>query len=204
LRELANIRQLYKPIQPTVKQSARHVSYVEFLPDLRLQNYIYCYWQLQTSQALNEPFHYRVVADGCIDIFFELTDPADSYVMGFCKRYTEFPLENEFNYVGIRFLPTMFPQLFRVNAGEREAEISFLLPEHPSQQPLFHKPFTGQGMFLTIEVDNVDKLYKDLKKKGAEIKIELRDEPWGDRHFAIVDPNGIGIDLVTYAPAEQK
>lgn len=86
----------------------------------------------------------------------------------------------------------------------REAEISFLLPEHPSQQPLFHKPFTGQGMFLTIEVDNVDKLYKDLKKKGAEIKIELRDEPWGDRHFAIVDPNGIGIDLVTYAPAEQK
>jgi uncharacterized glyoxalase superfamily protein PhnB len=29
--------------------------------------------------------------------------------------------------------------------------------------------------------------------------IELGDEPWGDRHFAIVDPNGIGIDLVKYS-----
>lgn len=86
----------------------------------------------------------------------------------------------------------------------REAEISFLLPEHPSQQPLFHQPFTGQGMFLTIEVEDVDKLYNDLKKKGADIKIDLRDEPWGDRHFAIADPNGIGIDLVKYAPAQEK
>ncbi|MCF0048932.1 helix-turn-helix domain-containing protein [Dyadobacter sp. LJ53] len=118
MREFAEIRKLYSPIQPTVKQSAKHVNYVEFLPDLRLQNYIYCYWQLQTSQTLDEPFHYRVVADGCIDMFFELTDPADSYVMGFCKKYTEFPLENTFNYIGVRFLPTMFPQMFRVNAAE--------------------------------------------------------------------------------------
>ncbi|WP_240348136.1 VOC family protein [Longitalea arenae] len=80
----------------------------------------------------------------------------------------------------------------------KEAEISFLLPDHPSQQPLFHKPFQGQGMYLTIEVDDVDKLYAALKKKGAVIKIELRDEPWGDRHFAIEDPNGIGIDIVKY------
>ncbi|MCF0048931.1 VOC family protein [Dyadobacter sp. LJ53] len=86
----------------------------------------------------------------------------------------------------------------------RGAEISFLLPEHPSQQPLFQKPFKGQGMFLTIEVEDVDKLYKELKKKGTSIEIELRDEPWGDRHFAIVDPNGIGIDLVTYAPVERE
>lgn len=34
------IRQLYKPIQPTVKQSADHVKYSEFLPDVKLQNYI--------------------------------------------------------------------------------------------------------------------------------------------------------------------
>jgi len=82
----------------------------------------------------------------------------------------------------------------------REAELSFLLPDHPSQQPLFHKAFTGQGMYLTLEVDDVDKLYAELKQQGVVIKIELRDEPWGDRHFAIEDPNGIGIDIVTYAP----
>lgn len=81
-----------------------------------------------------------------------------------------------------------------------EAEISFLLPNHPSQQPLFHKPFQGQGMYLTIEVDDVDKLYNDIKNSGIKIEIELRDEPWGDRHFAIQDPNGIAIDIVKYSP----
>ena len=81
-----------------------------------------------------------------------------------------------------------------------EAEISFLLPDHPSQQPFFHKAFTGQGVYLTIEVDEVDSLYEKLKNKGVPIKIELRDEPWGDRHFAIEDPNGIGIDIVKYSP----
>ncbi len=81
-----------------------------------------------------------------------------------------------------------------------EAEISFLLPDHPSQQPLFHPAFQGQGMYLTLEVDDVDTLYQQLKKKDIVIKIDLRDEPWGDRHFAIQDPNGIGIDIVKYSP----
>jgi catechol 2,3-dioxygenase-like lactoylglutathione lyase family enzyme len=84
------------------------------------------------------------------------------------------------------------------------SEISFLLPDHPSQQPLFHKAFQGQGMYLTIEVEDVDKLYKELKKKGVRIEIDLRDEPWGDRHFAISDPNGIGIDLVRYSPQQSN
>jgi len=87
-----------------------------------------------------------------------------------------------------------------LHTPDKSAELSFLLPNHPSQQPLFHLPFQGQGMYLTIEVDDVDALYARIKQKGVEIKIELRNEPWGDRHFAIQDPNGIGIDLVTYAP----
>jgi catechol 2,3-dioxygenase-like lactoylglutathione lyase family enzyme len=89
-----------------------------------------------------------------------------------------------------------------LHTADKSAEISFLLPRHPSQQALFQQPFTGQGMYLTIEVDNVDKLYADIKKKGIEIKIEVRNEPWGDRHFAIQDPNGIGIDIVTYSPRQ--
>ena len=87
-----------------------------------------------------------------------------------------------------------------LHTPDKQSEISFLLPDHPSQQPLFHKAFQGQGMYLTIEVDDVDKLYKELKKKGVSISIDIRDEPWGDRHFAAVDPNGIGIDFVKYSP----
>lgn len=87
-----------------------------------------------------------------------------------------------------------------MHTPSKSSEISFLLPNHPSQQALFQKPFKGEGMYLTIEVDDVDSLYQALKKKGVEIKIEIRNEPWGDRHFAIQDPNGIGIDLVKYSP----
>lgn len=90
-----------------------------------------------------------------------------------------------------------------MHTPDQQSEISFLLPNHPSQQPLFQKPFQGEGMYITLEVDDVDKIYRDLQKKGVEIVIEIRDEPWGDRHFAIRDPNGIGIDIVRYqAPGE--
>lgn len=87
-----------------------------------------------------------------------------------------------------------------LHTPDKSAELSFLLPGHPSQQPLFHKAFKGEGVYLTIEVEAVDKLYAEIKKKGIPIAIELRDEPWGDRHFAIVDPNGVGIDIVRYQP----
>ncbi|MDF2454967.1 MAG: Lactoylglutathione lyase-like protein [Cytophagaceae bacterium] len=84
-----------------------------------------------------------------------------------------------------------------------ESEISFLLPKHPSQQALFQAPFQNQGVYLTIEVDDVDSIYLQLKKQGVEIKIDIRNESWGDRHFAIQDPNGIGIDFVNYTPQEK-
>lgn len=89
-----------------------------------------------------------------------------------------------------------------MHTPDREAEISFLMPNHPTQQPIFQEPFQGQGVYLTIEVDDVDALYQKMKQKEVPIAIELRDEHWGDRHFVIVDPNGIGIDLVKYEAPE--
>lgn len=85
-----------------------------------------------------------------------------------------------------------------LHTPNNSAEISFLQPNHPSQKPIFQSAFRGKGVYLTIEVENVDEVYKELKDKGVQIEIEIRDESWGDRHFAIKDPNGIGIDIVTY------
>lgn len=77
-------------------------------------------------------------------------------------------------------------------------QISFLLPNHPTQQRVFQVPFGGSGVYLTIEVEDVDAEYKRIQSLGVPIEIELRNEEWGDRHFAVKDPNGIGIDIVTY------
>ncbi len=85
-----------------------------------------------------------------------------------------------------------------IHTPNRQANLGFLKPNHPTQQPIFQEPFNGKGVFLTIEVENVDDVYREIKSKEVDIQIDIRDEPWGDRHFAILDPNGIGIDLVTY------
>ncbi len=90
-----------------------------------------------------------------------------------------------------------------LHTPNHQAEISFLQPHHPTQKPIFQVPFEGKGVYLTIEVEDVDAIYKELRRKGAKIEIELRDEVWGDRHFSIVDPNGIGIDIVTYSAPDK-
>ena len=88
----------------------------------------------------------------------KLTETKDFYVknLGFGITF-----ENEFYLL--------------LHTPKKEAEISFLLPNHPSQQPLFQKAFEGNGMYLTIEVDDVDKMYNEMKKKNIEIKIDIRD-----------------------------
>ncbi|WP_271767070.1 VOC family protein [Aquimarina algiphila] len=90
-----------------------------------------------------------------------------------------------------------------LHTPDHSAEISFLQPNHPSQKSIFQSAFNGKGVYLTIEVEKVDDVYKELKDKGVQMEIEIRDEPWGDRHFAIVDPNGIGIDIVTYTKPKE-
>lgn len=90
-----------------------------------------------------------------------------------------------------------------MHTPNHQAQLSFLKPNHPTQQPIFQAPFTNQGVYLTIEVENVDEVYERLKKQGVKMEIDIRNEPWGDRHFAIVDPNGIGIDIVTYTKPEE-
>ncbi|UUC44269.1 AraC family transcriptional regulator [Flavobacterium cerinum] len=127
-----NIKRLYQPVQPIIRPAFGHVKYQEFKPDIRLSQYIYCYWELKTEQQLEAEFHYRVVADGCMDIYFELNNPIESYVIGFSKNYTEFPLDTTFHYIGIRFYPAMFPLLFHINASEltdRYELLELILPE---------------------------------------------------------------------------
>ena len=75
---------------------------------------------------------YRVVSDGCIDIFFNNKQPTENFVMGFCQKYTQFAIGKEFDYVGIRFLPSAFPQLFGTNAkslSNQSQELNKILPD---------------------------------------------------------------------------
>jgi AraC-like DNA-binding protein len=132
MKALSIIKERFMPSQPAVKAGMEGVRYYELMPDVRLTHYVFCYWQLTTAAPLQEAFFYRVVADGCMDIFFEADAPYDNYVMGFSTAYTEFPLGSRFNYVGIRFLPTALPLLFNIDAAEltdKVAPLPLLLPD---------------------------------------------------------------------------
>ena len=75
------------------------------------------------------------------------------------------------------------------------AGIAFMSPDHPSQPPGPEK-FNGQGLFLTLQVPDAAAAFKRLKDAGTAIAYPLRDEPWGQRRFGLVDPAGLWVDIV--------
>ncbi|MDF2454969.1 MAG: AraC family transcriptional regulator [Cytophagaceae bacterium] len=127
-----DIRKYFTPIQPNASERAENFIYQELSPALKLQKYIYCYWQFKTTEPLAEELHHIIVADGCIDIFFEMQNPQDNFVMGFCEKATDFLLSSSFNYVGVRFLPTMFSQIFNVSSKELANRFEHLANVVPS------------------------------------------------------------------------
>ncbi len=132
VKEFQTIKNYYKPIQPTVKSENGKIIYQEFKPAKEIENFVHCFWQLKTKKTLNKKFIYKVVSDGCIDIFFDHNQPSQNFIMGFCNKYTEFSIGKTFDYIGIRFLPCAFPILFGIDAkilSNQSQELKYILPD---------------------------------------------------------------------------
>ncbi|WP_420960246.1 VOC family protein [Brucella sp. IR073] len=56
------------------------------------------------------------------------------------------------------------------------------------------------GLLLNFEVEDVDAVYERLKAAGLPIRLDLRDEDFGQRHFITTDPNGVLIDIIKPIP----
>ena len=133
MNELKFIREYYKPIQPAVSVKDYGINYQETQPNKEIENFVYCFWQLKTQTKLAQDYVYRVVSDGCVDIFFNHKRPAENFVMGFCRKFVQFPIGKEFDYIGIRFLPSAFPHLFGVDAktlSNQSHELNKILPDY--------------------------------------------------------------------------
>jgi len=48
----------------------------------------------------------------------------------------------------------------------------------------------GRGMYIYINVDDVDAKYSELSEKGFRPYSEPKDWPWGNREFILKDPDG--------------
>lgn len=84
--------------------------------------------------------------------------------------------------------------------GGKPIELAFMKPDQSSQPAPLHPAFNGSGVILTLEVEEVDSLYEKILDAGCETVVELRDEPWGQRHFLIRDPAGNLLDVVRQIP----
>ncbi|MEN7551106.1 helix-turn-helix domain-containing protein [Rapidithrix thailandica] len=156
---------LFTPVQPAVSQHGGKAVYSEIFPDVKLQAFIYCYWQLKSNEPLDKPFSYRVVADGCIDLLFELHHPENNFVAGFSTSFSEYSLGCSFNYMGVRFLPGAFPLLFNINASELTNRFEHLAPVDPSISAFIRNRFEEALSLQAIKVQ-FDQYFLNHLAKG--------------------------------------
>ncbi|MCD2426160.1 VOC family protein [Niabella pedocola] len=56
----------------------------------------------------------------------------------------------------------------------------------------------NERVFLSIEVSDVNGMYKKAITLGLDIVYPLTNEPWGVRRFFVKDPNGATINLLSH------
>ena len=83
-------------------------------------------------------------------------------------------------------------------------QVGFLLPDQPTQPPIFQKPYFGEGVIFSLEVEDADAAFAIATSKSLKVTLELRSEDWGQRHVSIQDPNGVYLDIVqSFEPTEE-
>ena len=172
MNSIASIRKLYKPVQPAVKFEDEFIQYTEYFPSENLKPYIYCYWRLKTKKKLGNSYTYRVVSDGCIDIFFETKNPDVSFIIGFYRKYTEFEIGTTFDYFGIRFLPSTYTLLYQYNAKD----LSNKSVELKSVNPVFAS-WLSSFKVNQYEIEESLRLFNEKFKariEEHEIHIDIR------------------------------
>lgn len=86
-----------------------------------------------------------------------------------------------------------------LKSPDERYELAFVAYDHETVVEAYQKPVAG--LLLNFEVDNVDSEYERLiDRAGLPLRRELLSEDFGQRHFAISDPNGVLIDVIQVIP----
>jgi catechol 2,3-dioxygenase-like lactoylglutathione lyase family enzyme len=80
--------------------------------------------------------------------------------------------------------------------GDGRGAIAFVLEDHPTTPPAGPAITAESSAFLTLQVADATEAFEELVRSGIAIEYRLRDEPWGQRRFGLLDPNGLYVDFV--------
>jgi catechol 2,3-dioxygenase-like lactoylglutathione lyase family enzyme len=81
--------------------------------------------------------------------------------------------------------------------GDGGYELALLDPDHPTLPEACRRPV--QGLLPNFEVEDVDAEWERLVVR-ERLRPELGSEDFGQRHFIVVDPSGVHIDVITPIP----
>ncbi|WP_019180264.1 VOC family protein [Microbacterium yannicii] len=73
-------------------------------------------------------------------------------------------------------------------------ELAVLDCTHPTIPEGFRVPCGG--VLLNLEIDDATVEYARLRDRGLPIRLELRDEVFGQRHFIVEAPGSILVDVI--------
>ncbi|SEF32876.1 Glyoxalase/Bleomycin resistance protein/Dioxygenase superfamily protein [Amycolatopsis pretoriensis] len=90
-----------------------------------------------------------------------------------------------------------------VNAGAPGYEISFVRRGHDSV-PEGYRAAETTGLMFGLVVEDATGEAKRLAEAGVELVTPVVDEPWGQRHFYVADPNGVLLDVIEMIPADPE
>ncbi|WP_068157433.1 VOC family protein [Rhodococcus phenolicus] len=88
-----------------------------------------------------------------------------------------------------------FVSLAREDAG---FNLIFLQTGLGTFKPASHAGDAGQGTLVAFVVDDIDAEYDRLRGEGVRIVTPIETEPWGERYFQMLDPNGVVFQLVQW------
>jgi catechol 2,3-dioxygenase-like lactoylglutathione lyase family enzyme len=90
------------------------------------------------------------------------------------------------------FAATWYVQL---HGPSPSIQLAFIAPGHGSVPAPFRED-TASGALVSLEVEDARATADRLREADLSFVYPLTDEPWGQRHFILVDPNGLLVDVI--------
>ena len=110
---------LYRPMQLAIRPSDYSKAvYREYQPVRALQNYVCCYWMIQTKALDSEPFLYHIMTDGCVDLLLNCSSEDPLILAGTVEKAGFVAIKAQTQYFGIRFFPGCIHYFLPVSAKE--------------------------------------------------------------------------------------
>ncbi len=112
-------QKLYRPLQMAIRPSDQSEAiYREYPPVKALQNYVYCYWMIQTKAQGSKPFLYHIMTDGCVDLLLNCSNEDPLILAGTAEKAGFVAINEQTEYFGIRFFPGCIHYFFQISAKE--------------------------------------------------------------------------------------